>query len=62
MFITFQTAAVARRRQRRDAEQLRWAEEPRVELLWLLINSSRKIGLLTKINFHSDRDYGGETD
>lgn len=35
---------------------------PPVELLCLLINSSRKIGLLTKINFHSDPDYGTATD
>lgn len=34
---------------------------PPVELLCLLINSLRKIGLLTEINFHSDRDYVAAT-
>lgn len=62
-FITFwMPAAVNPKVRRWLAAALGGAGGAGDEQLCLLINLSGKIGLLTKINFHSDGDYSAATD
>lgn len=62
-FITFWMPAVVNPKVRRwRAAALGGGGRASDEQLCLLINLSGKIGLLTKINFHSDGDYSAAAD